>query len=289
MSAQSKQDADRLTRVLAALDPAREARLTTSGIDEALEAIGAAIVTERRHARRRRWSWRLTGARRLIAVAAALTTLAGVATAATTLFIPTRTHIYPPRWAIIGAGPGELLNGNGTDFRRIALSLSAGIPYPDGYASWRDYVVTVERPPYGRVPSGQVRGAFAMSAICAWVLDWRQATQNDDHARAAHDATVLSGALRWRAVTAWDPHPRVSVPGDSGTTHPSTFGWAIPYIAAVKADDPARLDQLLADQRYAGQFYTYIPGVISWMEHQKPATDNSPRALLLYLAEHPAA
>ncbi len=289
MSAQSKQDADRLNRMLAALDPARGARLTTSGIDEALEAIGAAIVTERRHASRRRWSWRLTGARRVVAVAAALASLAGAATAATTLFIPTWSHTYPPRWAITGAGPGEGLNVQGTDFRRIALSLSAGIPYPDGYASWRDYVVTVETSPYGKVASGQVRGAFAMSAICAWVVDWRQATRNGDRARAAHDAAVLAGALRWPAVTAWDPHPRVSVPGDSGTTHASTFGWAIPYIAAIRADDPARLDRLLADQRYAGDFYTYIPGVISWMEHQTPATNNSPRAVLRYLAEHPAA
>jgi hypothetical protein len=81
MSQQSKQETDCLDRTLAALDPAREAWLTTSGVDGALEAIGAAIVTRRQDASRRRWSWRLTGARRLIAVAAALALLAGVATA----------------------------------------------------------------------------------------------------------------------------------------------------------------------------------------------------------------
>jgi hypothetical protein len=65
--------------------------------------------------------------------------------------------------------------------------------------------------------------------------------------------------------------------------------WAIPYIAAIRADDPARLDRLLANQRYAGSFYVYDLGVSSWMEHQTAATNNSPRALLRYLAEHPAA
>lgn len=64
MSAQSEQDSDRVARVLVALDPAREARLTTSGIDGALGAIGAAIVTQRRHASSRRWSLRVAGARR---------------------------------------------------------------------------------------------------------------------------------------------------------------------------------------------------------------------------------
>jgi hypothetical protein len=289
MSQESKQDTDQLDRVLAALDPACEGRLTTSGIDGALEAIGDAIVTYRRDAPLRRRSWRLTGARRVIAVAAALTLLAGVATAATTLFIPTQTHIKTPRWAIPGAGPGQRLNADGTDFRQVALALSAETPYPDGYASWRDYVIKVERPPYGGVPSGQVRGAFAMSAICAWVLDWRNATQNGDRVRAVHDAAVLAGAVRWRAVTAWDPHPRVSVPGDSGTTHPSTFGWAIPYIAAVRAHDPARLDRLLANIRYNASFYLYDPGFNAWLSHQTSAVNNSRKALLRYLVEHPAS
>ena len=80
-----------------------------------------------------------------------------------------------------------------------------------------------------------------------------------DRARATHDATVLSTALHWRAVTDWDPHPKVSVPGDRGTHHPSTFGWAIPYIAAVRAGDLPLLDRLLKDHRYNGNFHGYDP------------------------------
>ncbi|MGH2889585.1 MAG: hypothetical protein ACRDNJ_08150, partial [Solirubrobacteraceae bacterium] len=242
MTQHKTKDPDALSGMLDACDPIRKTFVLTPELDRALDAVGEAIAAYPVRGMSRgpkRW---LVAPRRAIAVAAALASAGGVAAAAKTLFIPTRTHSHPPRWAITGAGPGEGLNVQGTDFRRIALSLSAGIPYPQGYASWRDYVVTVERAPYGKVASGQVRGAFAMSAICAWVLDWRQATLNGDRPRAVHDTAVLTGAMRWPAVTAWDPHPSVSVPGDSGTTHPSTFGWAIPYIAAIKADDPAKLD-----------------------------------------------
>lgn len=53
----------------------------------------------------------------------------------------------------------------GTDFRRIALSLSAGLPYPNRYASWRDYVIRAEPAPYGKESNGQVRGPFALSIL----------------------------------------------------------------------------------------------------------------------------
>jgi hypothetical protein len=133
-------------------------------------------------------------------VAVALVSLAGVAVAATRLFVPTYTHAYPPKWAISGAGPGEILNTRGTRFERIAIALAADIPYPSGHASsWRNLVLSMNKPPYTwRVPSGQIRGEFAMSAICAWVIDWRRAARTGDRARASHDAAVLAGACRPR-------------------------------------------------------------------------------------------
>ncbi len=235
-------------------------------------------------------------------VAVALVAFAGVAVAATRLFVPTYTHIYPPKWAIQGGGPGEILNTRGTRFERVAVALAADIPYPSGYASsWRDLVLSTNKPPYQwRVPSGQLRGEFAMSAICAWVIDWRRAKRAGDRARASHDAAVLSGALRWRAVTAWEPHPRVSVLGDMGSVSPSRFGWAIPYIAAVRAGDLARVEQLLVgnyrsgreDYPLYGSFLIYTPGYDpplpgrqdNWV--LRTGARLGPRSYLRYLATH---
>ncbi len=196
----------------------------------------------------------------------------GRAIAATNLFVPTYTHQYPPNRMITGGGPGELLNLAGTDFRQIALQISADVPYPPGYASWRDSVISAEYqlqrgacPPGAprgctpKIPAGALHGAFAASAFCAWVLDWRHNTMSGRHAVAARDARVISGALRWKAVTAWDPHPSMSVPGDMGTTHPSTFGWMIPFIQAVRAGDVAHVDQaIVTDADFGGQFALWV-------------------------------
>jgi hypothetical protein len=196
---------------------------------------------------------------------------AGVAVAATQLFVPTHTREYPPRGMIEGGGPGELLNLDGTAFRQIALQISSDIPYPAGYGSWRNSVISFEYeaqcprgrtgrcPSSPRVPAGALHGVFAASAFCAWVLDWRHDVMTGRQAAAARDARVISGALRWKAVTDWDPHPSMSVPGDEGTTHASTFGWMIPFIRAVGTRDLARVDQaIVSDARYGGQFALWV-------------------------------
>jgi hypothetical protein len=250
---------DRLDRMLTAADPAPAGVYCNGGIADALHAIGETIVglprREARPSRRRR----LPRPRTAIVVAAVVASLAGGSALATRLFVPTYTHRYPPKWAIIGAGPGQILNIHGTDFRQIAARLASDIPYPSGFASWRAFVVPMETTDNWRIPAGQLHGEFAMSAICAWIIDWRHATLTGDRSRAAQDAAVLGGALRWPAVTAWDPHPKVSEPGDGGTHHPSTFGWAIPYIQAVQAGDLARLDRLLKDEQYNGTFHVVDP------------------------------
>ncbi|MGH3264181.1 MAG: hypothetical protein ACRDNS_19545, partial [Trebonia sp.] len=84
---------------------------------------------------------------------------------------------------------------------------------------------------------------------------------------------------------AWDPHPSVSAPDGNGTSAPSTFGWAIPYINAVRAGNISKLDRLLADPRYGGNFYVYNPGLNAWLAHQINRVRNNPASILRYLAE----
>lgn len=302
MPQSSSQQPDRLRRMLSACDPAPAGALATEEIDDALRGISLAIAAQPSpdtRQRSRRW---LARPRSALVFAMALISLAGVAVAATRLLVPTYTHTYPPKWAIRGAGPGEILDTRGTRFREIAIALSADIPYPPGYASsWRELVLNENKPPYTwRLPSGQLRGDFATSAICAWVLDWRRAARAGDRARESHDAAVLAGALHWSAVTARDPHPRVARTGDMGTVAPSTFGWAIPYIAAVRAGDLARVERLLVSNYRSGRenyplygnFFIYTPGYDpplpgkqdNWV--LKTGVRMGPRSYQRYLATH---
>lgn len=272
--------------LLTECDPAPAGTLTAAGIDEALDAVGRAIVDSPRPARRRRRG--LARSRRVILVAAVLALAAGGVTAARTLFIPTHTGTYVPKGMAVGGGPGEILRTDGTNFHRIAIALSADIPFPAGYIGWRDAVIAneISDQPWHKVPSGQLRGGYAQAAICAWILDWRAAMRRGDASRASHDVAVLAGALKWPAVTAWDPHPSMSVPGDSGTTHPSEFGWAIPYIATVRGGNLPRLDRLLADDSFDAAFWESDPGFAAWIDRQPNRVRNSPRAFLRYLSTH---
>jgi hypothetical protein len=150
-------------------------------------------------------------------------------------------------------GPGEDLRTWAPDFCRVALKLGADIPYPSGYAGWRNWVlvselglkhVTVNGPcgPGTRGHSstaGAVRGFFAMSAFCAWVYDWRAAKLARNRAEAANAVSTIAAAPRWPAVVAEDPHPNPRNPG-------STFGWFLPFRSAVLNGDITVVNHLVA-------------------------------------------
>jgi hypothetical protein len=270
MSDRRSSDDDRLDRMLRACDPLQGRVPASPGIGAAFDSMTAVIVSGPRQAPRR-WRFASRPRRALAGVVAFAVLSAGVAVAATQLFVPTHTHQYVPKGMAVGGGPGELLNLDGTAFRQIALQISSDIPYPAGYGSWRNSVISAEYQtqchpgPTGRcfstprVPAGQLHGAFAAAAFCAWVLDWRHDMMAGRQAAAAGEAQVISGALRWKAVTAWDPHPSMSVPGDGGTTHPSVFGWMIPFIRAVRTGDLARVDNaIVSDANYGGQFALWV-------------------------------
>jgi hypothetical protein len=288
-----------LDRLLRACDPILGRGPADSGLGAAFDSMIASIVSEPRHTPRRGWSFATRPRVTIAGVAALVVLTASAAIAATQLFVPTYSHHSPPKGMIVGGGPGELLYINGTDFRQIALRISADIPYPNGYGSWRDYVISSQRqlqpcvdpsatggrassePRQGcnpKVPAGQLLGQFASTAFDAWVLDWRHDVMTGRPVAAARDARVISGALDWRAVRAWDPHPSTSVPGDMGTTHPSQFGWMIPFIQAVGARDLASVDGLILSTTYGGLFATGVP------ESVPPHLAGRP--LLSYLDRH---
>lgn len=270
MSDRGGTEADRLDRMLRACDPIAGRAPSDTGIGAAFDRMSALIVSEPRRAPRR---WRVANRRRAALAGITVVLLgSGVAVAATNLFVPTHTHQYPPQGMVTGGGPGEQLNVDGTNFRQVARQISSDIRYPPGYESWRGSVISSEYenqqpacPPGSprgcmpEVPTGQLHGAFAASAFCAWVLDWRHDIMIGRQKAAASDARVISGALGWKAVTEWDPHPSMSVPGDMGSTHPSTFGWMIPFIQAVGAGDLGRVDQAIVnDAKYGGQFALWV-------------------------------
>jgi hypothetical protein len=251
----------RIDRMLAGCDPIQCRIPAGPGVEAAFDLMTAAIVSRPRRKTRRV----ARTPRAMLAFLAALALLGAGAAAATKLFIPTRT-----RGPIMGRGVGQVINVDGTDFRQVALQISSDVPYPRGYESWRNAVPRWDyqnqqdacMPPtpgcMPKMPVGELHGSFAATAFAAWVVDWRHDMMTGRAAAGARDAGVMSGALRWKAIQAEDPHPRLSVPGDMGSTHPTPFGWMIPIIRAVGTGELARVNQaILRDGAYGGQFWLW--------------------------------
>lgn len=264
---------DPLVAALRQHDPAARLTTTTPEVVDALDEIAQAIMRQPREqlrgSRRRQPVPRVRVA--LIVVALAVV-IGGVATAAVALHAHTGLFASGPN-ATVG-GPGEELNPAAPDFNAVALKLSADIPYPAGYGSWRDWVLTVNfrkanQPndggtfPAGLESTGALRGLFAASAFCAWVRDWRQATVTGDSAEATHAAQTIAAAPSWSAVTAEDPHPNPASSNDPGAETGTIFGWLIPYRDAVSAGDRGRVEQLLASGYGDGRCWLADPAWVT--------------------------
>jgi len=237
-----------LDALLQVADPLRHSMPTGDGIETALDAIGTAIAgssPRMRRPNRRRWNGKRRTA--LLLGAAALVIGAGVATGA---ILSAHTGRFPTKPEQVMGGPGEELNPGAPDFRAVALQIASDIPYPQGYESWRDFLISDEiRWSRGGAleSSGALHGWFAASAFCAWVRNWRQARLAGDERDVAHAAQEVSAAPGWKAVTDEDPHPSPAVPGDLGSTKYTLFGWMLPYRDAVHAGDLTGVEHLLAD------------------------------------------
>jgi len=260
-----------MTPDLKAADPLRQTTLTSSGIDDALEDIAAAIVARgRRHqpvGRRR-----IASRRGAVVLAVALATLtAGAAIGAVTL--GARTGLFPSPSEVRVGGPGEELNPAAPDFRTVALQIASDIPYPSGYDSWRDFLISneIRYADGGLESTGALHGWFAASAFCAWLQSWRQSSIAGDVAATTHAAQTIALAPGWKAVTDEDRHPDPAAPNDAGAETGTLFGWLLPYRAAVLAGDRARVDHLLASGYGDGKCWSSDP---AWMAEMRAHGDS---------------
>jgi hypothetical protein len=223
--------------------------------------------------------------RRLLVVSATMLAIgAGVATGA--VVFGAQTGLFPTKAEEAIGGPGEALNPAAPDFRTVALEIASDIPYPKGYASWREWVLKTQVPtsevgtsssgsgspfPAGLVSTGALHGWFAASAYCAWVQSWRQTSVAGDATATAQAAQMIAQAPGWKAVTDEDPHPDPTAANDPGAASGTLFGWMLPYRDAVLAGDRARVEQLLASGYGSGQCWLSDP---LWMAQVRSHDDD---------------
>jgi len=269
MNRDPKKSGDHLDAFLKAGDPVEPSALSGDGIESALDEIGAEITGRSRQATSRRLRRPSFSKPRTALVIGFATIGIGAAVAGgsqlsarTGEFQPTPQEIAkasPEKAKILRSylsmgGPGEWLNPGAPDFREVALEISSDIPWPDGYESWRDSLISedeeIRTAQGGTESSGGLHGRFATSSFCAWVLDWRHADVTGDTGAAAKAAQVISEAPNWKAVTDEDPHPDPTVVRDMGFIQGTLFGWMLPLRDAVLAGDRARVEHLLVAGSY---------------------------------------
>jgi hypothetical protein len=258
------EQASGLLDLLETCDPVRRSALAGEGIAGALDEIGAAITSRPARAPRPR----STGRRRTVLVVAAASVAIGASVATGAVLLGARTGLFPTKAEEKMGGPGEALNPAAPDFRWVALQIASDVPYPKGYESWRDFVISEEirlADDGGLLSSGALHGWFAASAFCAWVQSWRQAAVAGDPNAAAQSSQTIAQAPGWKAVTDEDPHPDPSAANDPGAERGTLFGWMLPYRDAVLAGDRAQVEHLLATGYGGGKCWSSDP---AWMAQQ---------------------
>lgn len=262
-------------------DPVRCADLASTRISDALDEIGVALVAAERPPRRRRPRRVLSSRRSLVLVGLAVAAI-GAGTAIASGVLSAHTGLFASKSGATMGGPGEELNPAAPDIRQVALQVASDIPYPTGYASWRNFVIDEQvipdsgekdpgKFPAGLISTGALHGWFAASAFCAWVMDWRQQTLAGNSAAAAQAAQQIKQAPDWKAVRDEDPKPDPNAVNDPGAEAGTIFGWMIPYRDAVLAGDRARVEQLLATFYGDGKCQLSDP---AWMAEERALATN---------------
>jgi hypothetical protein len=273
---------DELDRRLAASKPLPDGIVNIDASPATLDAIRLRARSGEREAparARRRFAALLPATRRgaLVFSVAGLVAVGGAA-AATTAIISTYTGqtLSPGMAAAFGAG--EQLAIGGAGYCDAVNKLTAGVPYPAGYATaWRNWALLGTAPNHPitlqqlcastaplqswngtknvtvMISTGGADGLIAHSAFCAWTDDWLKAEAAGDTATASADATEIAGAPQWPASQAADPSPNdaVTVTNSAGESTMSTMlGWFTDVQSAVAAGNVAQASQ--AFNYYAG-------------------------------------
>ena len=242
-----------LDNTLRMVDPIGGAVLETPSIEAALDEMGRRLINLPVPAPL--WWTRVRRPRftRRIVIAGAASLLVVTAAGAASILTAKTGERLPAKYVQAG-GPGELLKTWAPDFCRVVLAGSSDIKYPVGYENWRLNVLTFEDgiphpslngdcavTPTGdkgrrfEVTMGAERGDFAMGAFCAWVSDFKSATQSGNSDEALISSREITGATAWSAVRAEDPHPA------EGTV----FGFFLPFQREVAANNVTRVARML--------------------------------------------
>lgn len=269
------QTPDAVERLLRAADPLPPGGLRSPEIDSALDDIGSAILARPRGTRPRSPSlW--AGWRRLAMVLGTVGAVAGGGVAVASKLLSAHTGTYPRATVDVrSGGPGENLNLARADGLSVALQVSSEIPYPEGFQLWRDWLARIQvqesapqpcppgvdhRTCPAIVSTGALQMRFAASAVCAWIVDWRQQSLAGHFSIAAMDLAEVDGARDWPTVRAVMSSSRQAAAAATGVrSGDAVFGWLRPYPAHMHTGDVGAVDRLLATASTGRVCWSYDP------------------------------
>jgi hypothetical protein len=177
---------------------------------------------------------------------------------------------------IARGGPGEVLDADAADFLPVARQVTADIAFPPGYERHREAILQLEYDPEHApvaITTGTLRLDVAKTAFCSWVSAWLEDRAGGDGPATRRSVAAIVASPRWPAVAAMDPapDPRGRV-GDNGERSSTLFGWALPVIAAVQADDPVAAVDTLTDGGRGSYCVTFsLPFVPDRQPVEEPA------------------
>ncbi|ABS03757.1 hypothetical protein [Kineococcus radiotolerans] len=166
-------------------------------------------------------------ARAIVITSAVL--LAGASSAAAAEYIAARTGQHLNGWELGAAGPGEVLDQGGSDYRQVLEDSVAGIPFAPGYEAQRADTLTqgmLQAEAGSQLTEGAARAQFARNALCTWADAWVVAQAAGNTTAQAQAVATLAAAHDWPDVQALDEYGPAT-----------SFAWLAPLESAARAGD----------------------------------------------------